>query len=37
MLKLNKKRQILLKYQSGKNKSEISRELGVSRKTIRKI
>ena len=36
MLKLNKKRQILLKYQSGKNKSEISRELGVSRKTIRK-
>lgn len=36
MVKLNKKRQILLKYNSGKNKSEISRELGISRKTIRK-
>ena len=36
MVKLNEKRQILLKYNAGKNKSEISRELGISRKTIRK-
>lgn len=36
MINLNLKRQILLKYQNGYNKSEIAREVGTSRKTVRK-
>ena len=36
MIKLNLKRQILLKYQNGDSKSEIARESGACRTTVRK-
>ncbi len=36
MINLNKKRKILLLYRQGYNKSEISREVSVARKTVRK-
>ena len=36
MIRLDLKRKILLKYQSGDSISEISRAVGVSRTTVRK-
>ncbi len=36
IINTNKKRKILLLYRQGYNKSEISREVSVARKTVRK-